>query len=107
MNCRNLWGTCKDIPRTIFLLFCDGIFGTIEALVVDETFRYESVILPIKKLSIVLTREELDDIKFSPEEKCVEVICIIALILGILYCILTFCVIYYVKNDQYENCNLL
>ena len=70
VNYRKLWGTCKDITGTTFILLCDGIFGTIGALVVDETFGYESVTLPIDKLIVGLTRIELDDSKFGPEKMC-------------------------------------
>ena len=63
-----LWATCKDIAGTIFVWLCDGIFGTIGALVVDNTFGYKSVILTIDTIVVDLTKVELDDSKFGPEE---------------------------------------
>ena len=40
----------------------------IGALVVEYTFGYENVIFPIDTLFVDLTRVELDDSKFGPEE---------------------------------------
>ena len=67
INSRKLWVTHKDIAGTKFLL-CDRILGTIGALVIDYTFKYESIMLPIDDLINDLTRVESDDNKFGPEE---------------------------------------
>ena len=68
VNCRKLCVTRKDIAATRFILFCDGISGTIDALVVDDTFKCESVIPLVNRLVVGLTRVELDDSEFCPEE---------------------------------------
>ena len=45
-----------------------GFQARLGAHVVDDTFEYESVILPIDRLVVDLTRVELDDSEFGPEE---------------------------------------
>ena len=47
---------------------CDGILGTIGALVVDDAFGYECAILPTDMIIVDLTRVELDNNKLGPEE---------------------------------------
>ena len=66
--CRKLWVMRKDIARTTFVLLCDGILVTAGALVVDNTFEYESVILPVDTLVVDLIRVELDNSKFGLKE---------------------------------------
>ena len=59
---------CNDIAGTTFVLLYEGNFGMIGLIVVDYTFGYENFILPIDTIIVDLTRVELDDSKFGPEE---------------------------------------
>ena len=55
------YATCKKIAWTKFVPFCDGISGINGDLKIDDTFRYESVMLPIDTLVIDLTNRVKDD----------------------------------------------
>ena len=66
VDCRKLWGACKKLAWTKFVPLCEGISGIIGNLKIDDTFEYESFMLPIDALVIVLTKEpEHDDQLFA------------------------------------------
>ena len=68
VNCCKLWVVCKDISGTASVSLCDGNVGTIGVRIVDDTFRYQTIILPIDTLVVDLIKVGLDDSKFGPEE---------------------------------------
>ena len=68
VDCRKLWATCKKIAWTKFVPLCDGISGIIGDLKIDDTFKYESVMLPIDTLVVDLTKHVEDDDTMFAEE---------------------------------------
>ena len=64
VDCRKLWARCLTIAGTKFVPLCEGISGDIGNLKVDDSFRYESIDLPIDTLVVDLTRVGEEDDEF-------------------------------------------
>ena len=62
------YATSKKIAWTKFVPFCDGISGINGDLKIDDTFKYESVMLPIDILVVDLTKHVEDDDTMFTEE---------------------------------------
>ena len=58
----------EKVTRTKFVPLCEGISGIIGDLKIDDTFRYESVMLPIDTLVVDLTKHVKDDDTIIAEE---------------------------------------
>ena len=56
------------IARTTFVSICERTEGYIRSLVVDDTFRYESIMLPVATLVVELTKDVKDDVEFLKSE---------------------------------------
>ena len=56
VNCKKMWATCLKIAGMTFVSIFEGIEGQIRLLVVDDTVKHESVMLPIDTLVIDLTK---------------------------------------------------
>ena len=63
VSCKKLWVTCLKMAGTNFVSICDGIEGQIGTLVIDDTFRYESVMLPLDTLVVDLKKDVEEDIE--------------------------------------------
>ena len=63
-----MWATCLKIAGTKFVSICDGIEGQIGTLVVDDSFRYEIVMLPIDTLVVDLTKDIEEDVEIFQSE---------------------------------------
>ena len=53
--------TREKVTRTKFVPLCEGISGIIGDLKIDDTFKYESVMLPIDTFVIGLMNHVEDD----------------------------------------------
>ena len=60
--------TREKVTRTKFVPLCEGISGIIGDLKIDDTFKYESVMLPIEALIVDLTKHVEDDDTMFAEE---------------------------------------
>ena len=63
-----MWATCLKITGTKYVSICDGIEGHIGTLIVDDTLRYESVMLPINTLVVDLTKDVEENIELFQSE---------------------------------------
>ena len=68
VDCRKLWVRCLTIARTKFVPLCEGISGEVVILEVDDSFRYESINLPIDTLVVDLIRVSKEDDEFGESE---------------------------------------
>ena len=68
VDCRNLWAQCLTIAGTKFVPLCEGIYGEVGNLEVNDSFRYESFDLPIETLVVDLTRVGKEDDEFGESE---------------------------------------
>ena len=67
-NCKKLWPTFLKNRGTIFVSIREGIEKQIRLLVVDDTFRYESFMLPIDNLVFSLTKYFEEDVELFKSE---------------------------------------
>jgi hypothetical protein len=61
VNCQKLWDTALEHAKTKFIPLCDGISGTIGALVVDENYDKPTVSIPIDTIIIDLGKADDED----------------------------------------------
>ena len=68
VDCRKLWARCLTINGTKFVPLYEGISSEVRNLEVDDSFRYESIDLPIDTLVIDLTHVGKEDNEFGESE---------------------------------------
>ena len=68
VDCSKLWARIWSIAGTNCVPLCEGISGEIGKLEVYDSFRYESVNLPIDTLVVDLTHVGEEDNEFSQSE---------------------------------------
>ena len=68
VDCRKLWGRCLAIAGKIFVPLCEGIYGEVGNLKVNDSFRYESIDLHIDTLVVDLICVVEEDNEFGESE---------------------------------------
>ena len=68
VDCCKLWARCLTIAGTKLVPLCEGISGEVGNLKVNDSFRYESIDLPIDTLVVDLARVGEEDKKIGKSE---------------------------------------